>query len=75
MLLDELQPEQISKKAFDSLLEYSCSVPTGDRNGKVWRRNLSFGTKLEPRWVICEYVERSEKWPGGIEFRRPVFVD
>lgn len=53
--------EKMSRKAFDSLGEYSCSQPTGVFVGKVWKRDLFFGTGHEPFWVICEYVAHPTK--------------
>lgn len=47
--------ERVSKKAFDSLPEYSCSIPTGKTIGKVWKR------KCEDGWVIGEYTQADEK--------------
>ena len=52
------QVERISKKAFDSLPEYSCSIPTGVFIGKVWKCNLNFTKRIPGEdWVIREYVK------------------
>ena len=71
----KLDPETISRKTFDSLLEYSCSLPTLTTIGKVWKCDLNFGYPTDEKvWVICEYIEIGEKDRVGIERRRPVIV-
>ena len=71
----ELEEEPISQKAFDSLYEYSCSIPTLTTIGKVWKSDLNFGLPTDEKvWVICEYVEIGKKDRVGIERRRPVIV-
>ena len=67
-----METERLSRLAFNSLLEYSCSVPTGFRPGKVWRCNLNAyrpGATGE-LWIIREYLE-----DGSIEDRLPEIVD
>lgn len=57
-----MSTETMSRKAFESLDEYSCSVPSGVRVGKVWKydRNAYRGRRPEvpesERWLIREYV-------------------
>ena len=82
--LKNLPVKKISRKAFDSLYEYSCTNPTGVFPGKVWKRNLNaytFGEMMttplrrpkRPLWILCKYVTTK---PGfcGIEFQRPEIV-
>jgi hypothetical protein len=76
--MSKLFPEErISRKAFESLNEYSCSFPTLTTIGKVWRCNMNYGLPHPPDWMICEFVELSPPVPGrvGIEYRTPVFID
>ena len=55
--------EVISRKDLETLLEYSCSLPTGTTIGKRWRRDTHFNTPrkpdqtIEPEWQIGEYYE------------------
>ena len=83
--LESLPVKKISRKAFDSLYEYSCTNPSGVFPGKVWKRNLNaytFGEMMAtplrsprpPLWILCKYVTSK---PGHcqIEFKRPEIVD
>ena len=72
--VDRLPVETISQRVFDSLGEYSCSLPTGQTIGKVWKQNMRFGRGGEPEWVICEYVDHEDPKLIGINYRRPVVV-
>ena len=40
---DRLVSDRMSRAAFDSLPEYSVTLPTGVRRGKVWKRNVVDG--------------------------------
>lgn len=74
----KLEAEPMSQAALDSLLDYSCSLPTATTIGKVWKRNLRFGTgDPEPLWMICEYAEKSPPDPDRVAIlrRRPVITD
>ena len=75
--VDKLPVERISQATFNSLLEYSCSLPTGTTVGKVWKRNLHAYTRprRDPLWVICEYVEHEDPKRIGIEYRKPEVTD
>jgi hypothetical protein len=77
-----VETERISRKTFESLPEYSCSLPTGAFVGKVWRRNDTAyhpdpAVRAVPEWLICEYVEKSPPDPNrlAIDVRKPLFVD
>ena len=51
---------EISRTDLAALLEYSCSVPTGTRRGKRWRRQLHFGTETpeaDREWKVAEYLD------------------
>lgn len=70
---ESLQEEKISQRTFESLPEYSCSVPTGVVPGKVWKCNLSYYSHIEPVWIIREYVVSGADH-CRIEDRRPVLT-
>lgn len=78
-MVAKLEPDHMSRRAFDSLGEYSCSMPTGTTVGKVWKRNLTafrhyLGTDRPPVWVICEYVQNPTPGMVGIVYRRPLIA-
>jgi hypothetical protein len=75
---DKLPQEKISRKAFDSLPEYSMSNPTGAFPGNVWKRDLNWHRHhgADPNWIICEFVDHpTDKTLLRIEYRRPVVAD
>lgn len=65
----------LTKKEFDSLPEYSCSIPTGTTIGKKWKRNIyafdraahdpRTGNKVE-EWYLHEYIEHPNPNKVGI---------
>jgi hypothetical protein len=56
-------------KLFDVLPEYSCSLPTGQRFGKRWLMDRSFGTPRPPSWVLGEYEDINDPALVGIRWR------
>lgn len=58
----------LSQKEFDSLLNYSCSLPTGTTVGKRWKCNRNAyrepPSKREPDWWMGEYY-MDETIPEG----------
>lgn len=45
---------------FNALLEYSTTLPTGQTEGKVWKRQSNIGAcqrkpKTPPKWLLGEY--------------------
>lgn len=58
----------ISRKDLAVLLEYSCTIPTGTIIGKRWRRNVHFGTRIDPEWMIGEYIEDPDPKMVGIKW-------
>ena len=46
----------LTKEAFDKLMEYSISIPTGAVLGKQWKRNANSHGK-SPEWYLCEFVK------------------
>lgn len=81
MKLDHLPIERMSRRAFEGLGEYSCSLPTGQRIGKCWKinihaYNLAQGLPAkEPLWLIAEYVQHTEANKIGIDYRRIEIVE
>lgn len=67
--MKELPIEVMSQKAFDSLDEYSCSVPTGQRIGKVWKCKVDYYDESQG-WLIREYVSHPDPRKVGISTRR-----
>lgn len=69
----------MSQKTFDSLQEYSCSVPSGVYPGKMWKRHDALfdrNSKPENRlWLLCWFSE-SEYGPElcAINLRRVLIV-
>lgn len=51
----------LTKKQFDELGEYSCTIPTGVKSGKQWKRNDyahgGFPGYEHPCWLLGEYVK------------------
>lgn len=57
---------KMSNTEFQSLLEYSTTIPTGTTIGKRWRRNTGEG------WLMGEYIPDPQGDPGmvGIKWRK-----
>lgn len=58
----------VTQTEFNSLKEYSSSIPTGTTIGKRWKRNCS------GNWFIGEYVDINSETEIGIKWWRPVIV-
>lgn len=54
----------ISRAAFEALPEYSTSLPTGTRPGKVWKRQSRVGWHWLDEWTLGTY---GEPYPEGHE--------
>jgi hypothetical protein len=67
-----IKPETftLTRKEFDDLLEYSCTLPTGTTIGKRWKRDVNSRSQfrlskieetemqiLGPEWWMGEYAE------------------
>lgn len=72
--LRELAPEirwvsrkqcAITARGLGMLKEYSTSLPTGQADGKVWKR-CGYGRS---RWVLGEYVDTGDPKRIGIRWR------
>lgn len=58
----------LSKREFEDLPEYSCSLPTGTTIGKRWKRDRNFGRRSDrvgPEWDVAEYAE--SEIPGMVD--------
>lgn len=80
-----MKTKLVTQKEFDTLLEYSTSIPTGVTIGKTWKRHnyvfkvngktfnggwLPGNAKLvEERWFHCEYVPSVEKGHAEVKLR------
>jgi hypothetical protein len=75
--MSDLKKERMSRKAFESLPEYSLSNPTGTIVGKVWRRDTNWHRTRGPEadWIVCEYVSHPNPDFVGIDYRTPEIVD
>ena len=52
----------MDQKAFEELLDYSNSQPTGCYPGKMWK--AQYGKPKEKRWFLCwfGYSEKGPQW-------------
>lgn len=67
----DLETIYYTKRAFQKLLDYSCSIPTGTTIGKRWKRHEPYvhdeNTKLT--WFEGRYVTHPDPEQVGIEWR------
>jgi hypothetical protein len=49
----------LTQHEFDNLLNYSCTLPTGQTVGKRWKRRIPYEQVkgVTPEWFMGEYVE------------------
>jgi len=64
-----LENVELSLSEFESLLEYSTSLPTGKTIGKKWKRRLFVG-KYRRVWLVGEYAEDEDPAFVKIIWRR-----
>lgn len=59
------------------LPEYSCTVPTGAKAGKRWRRHQPYRRRCSDgpcaHWWLGEYVDRGEPGVMAIRWRKVEF--
>lgn len=70
----------MTRRAFDELPEYSCSVPTGTTIGKRWKRSEFYagfrpGGPYPGRWFMWEYVPSDREGYVGIKSREILILD
>jgi len=66
----------LTRREFESLPEYSCSLPTGTTEGKRWKRSDVYRAERghrrldvwELNWWMGEYVPSKEPGMIGIEW-------
>jgi len=58
----------LTKKQFDELLEYSCSLPTGTTIGKQWKKGVPYNNPKT--WYLCEYVKHEGESKVGITYKK-----
>jgi hypothetical protein len=59
---DKCSTIELSKAEFDSLLEYSSTLPTGTTIGKKWKkRSPAFDDGKPADWYLGEYVEEKDE--------------
>lgn len=49
----------VTQAAFDALPEYSCSIPTGTRIGKRWKRAKNYRDRTKG-WWLGEYEQHPD---------------
>ena len=70
---------RLTRREFDKLPEYSCSIPTGTTIGKRWKRSDTF-TLGRPRdrelvWHMGEYIDHPDPELIGIRWKRIEIAD
>jgi hypothetical protein len=63
---------RMSQKAFDKLLEYSTSIPSGKYPGKMWKLNRPLRSDI---WYLSWYSESSEPGMLDIHYRKIVIEE
>ena len=62
----------LDEAAFEALLDYSCSIPTGVIPGKQWKRRVPYhtGPNITNTWYLGEYGEADDEDIVPITWRR-----
>lgn len=60
---------KLTKKQLEQYPEYSCSVPTGIRKGKVWRRGEPYTNKTD--WYLGQYIDDN----GTIAWNKVILLE
>jgi hypothetical protein len=63
----------VTEEAFNKMLEYSCSMPTGQGIGKRWKRKADYYDESKG-WFMLEYVEVPEPGMVGVKWRELLVV-
>lgn len=66
-----MNTQLITRREFDDLKNYSCSIPTLTTVGKRWKRAKEYSRQTDnPRdWILCEYVELDPPNPDRVGIR------
>lgn len=82
--MKKLKTINLTKKEFDNLPEYSCSIPTGTTIGKQWKKNCNFQRPLREKrfflfwkkkiphefdWYRATYEEKDPPDPKMVNIR------
>lgn len=67
----EMPEDVMTQDAFNELLEYSSTLPTGTTIGKKWKRCV-YGPGAQRKWFTGEYVRHHDPSLVGIVWRRLV---
>lgn len=55
---------------FKKLKNYSCSLPSGTYQGKMWRKAVVYEEQhITARWKLCWYVDIDMPGQIGIQYR------
>lgn len=60
---------ELTQKEFDELPEYSCSLPTGTKIGKRWKKRVPYDGE-NPVWYLGEITTDPEPGFVGILWKR-----
>lgn len=71
---EALEPDMLTQRQFDALLEYSHSIPSGTVAGKKWKKREPYRDDEGPPfyWFTGEYVASSRPGMIGVIWRRVV---
>lgn len=59
----------------EALPEYSCTMPSGQTDWKMWRCNESFGTRRPESWIVAQYVPIENPTKVGIRVFNIEFLE
>ena len=59
----------------EALPEYSCTMPSGTTEWKMWRCNESFGTQRPASWIVGQYVPHKDPTKIGIRVFQIEFLE
>jgi hypothetical protein len=65
---------RLAQEELGALPEYSCSVPTGVRIGKQWKRKINYHD-VSKGWMLGEYVEIGSKTEVGISWKKIYLIE
>ncbi len=66
----------MSAEDFDKLGEYSCSIPTGVYEGKMWKRREPYGPVTpSTAWYLMWYGPSNDPEKCSINHRRILFPE